>query len=103
MGIKDFFKGAIRFYVTNIEALIRELLPHYVFSQNWEICDTEGMEEVLHVYKYWMGVELSHKEYVLKRNSLSPDEQKKVIMGRIQLLRRMYRELPSELQKEIIQ
>lgn len=98
----DFLKGAFRFYAINIKALICELLPHYTFSRNWEISGADEMEEVLHVYKYWMGVELSHEEYVLKCNSLSPEEQKNTIRGHMHLLKRMYRELPRELQKEVI-
>lgn len=102
MRRKDFLKCAISFYAINIKALIRELLPHYTFSRNWEICSADKMEEVLHVYKCWMGVELSHEEYVLKCNSLSPEEQEDTIRQRMHLLKRMYRELPRELQKEII-
>lgn len=99
--LENFLKGAIRFYAGNIGGLFRELFPHYVFSQNWELRDQEEMEEVLHVYKCWMGVELSHKEYVLKCNSLPLEEQEELFMGRVRLLRRMYKELPEEYQREV--
>lgn len=101
-SISDFFKDAAKFYTVNIGVLIRELFPHYTFSQNWELCSTNEMEDVLHIYKYWMGVELSHKEYVLKYNSLPLDEQEEIMKKRIHLLRRMYKELPEELQKEVV-
>lgn len=102
-GMKVFLKAAIRFYAINIGELIRELLPHYKFFQNWETCSENRLEEVLHVYKYWLGVELDHKEYVLKFNSFSPDEQEKRFRDRVHLLRRMYRDLPEEFQKEVVQ
>lgn len=98
----DFIKTAVGHYAISIGALIRELIPHYTFLQNWEVCDTGELEEVLHVYKYWLGVELSHKEYVLKCNSFPPDEWQEMLRKRIHMLRRMYRELPEDLQKEVI-
>lgn len=99
---RNFFKGAVRFYAINIRELICELFPHYTFLRNWEICSTDEMEEVLHIYKYWMGVEISHEEYVLKCSSLSSEEQQNMIREHMYLLRRMYKELPKELQKEVV-
>lgn len=97
----DFIKEVFKVHIREIIAFFRHLFPSYEFFHHWEISSKDEMIEVVRVYKYWLGVELEQREYVLKDNSIDPEKQKEIIRQHMQTVKRMYDELPPELQKEI--
>ena len=101
MKALDFTRKVMELHVNNTLEFFRNLFPRYEFFHHWEIINKDEMVEVVRVCKYWLGVELERREYILKENSVKPEEQQEAIRQHIKMIKHMYDELPPELQKEI--